>query len=298
MSSSMPMLSLGGVDHKIPAIGFGVGTAWYKASGTNKNEELDQAIQNALDAGFRHIDEAQLYENSVVSGKAIATWLARTNHPRSSLFVTHKTMNPDMGVETVCRQSLAKMGLQYFDLYLVHAPFAFGGTSFKQSLVQVWKQMEGLVGKGLVRAIGVSNWRISDLEQIYDVATIKPACNQIEAHPFLLQPELVDWCKQHSMLVTAYAPLVPITQDVDVGGALHTTVNAIAAVHSKTPAQVLLRWNLQTGKGVLTTTSKPARLREYLDVCKFELTRDEVESITKAGEARAVPYRQYFRSLL
>ena len=157
----VPKLLLGGRP-LIPALGFGVGTAWFQSAGGGRETELIESVHAALDAGFRHIDEAEMYCNEAATGKAITSWLSRTGTPRQSLFVTSKVMSVDEGVGVICRRSLQAMGLSYFDLYLVHAPFQRSGTPFATPLSEVWRQMEELVDAGLTRAIGVSNWRVCE----------------------------------------------------------------------------------------------------------------------------------------
>jgi len=283
---AVPMLPLT-KDLGIPAIGYGVGTAWFKAAGTEREAALQASVVAALDAGFRHLDEAEMYQNEGATGKAVGEWLARTGTPREQLFITSKVFNvDDPGVEAVCRRSLEAMGLTYFDLYLVHAPFMTDGTPFKKSLQDIWREAEGLVDAGLAKAIGVSNWRISDLEQVCEGARVKPVCNQLEAHPYLQQPKLLSWCQAHGILVTAYSPLGSIVQEKLRGGPVDAVVAKVAERSGKTPGQVLLRWNLQTGRGVLTTTSKPERLLEFLSIFDFELTAEEVAEISAAGSAR------------
>lgn len=268
----------------MPAIGYGVGTAWFKAAGTERENALIKGVEAALDAGYRHIDEAEMYANEAASGKAIGEWLGRTGTPRSELFVTSKVMSvDDPGVEAMCRQSLERMGLEYFDLYLVHAPFNPDGTPFDMKLLDVWRRMEDLVDKKLVRAIGVSNWRICDLEEIFADARIKPVCNQVEAHPYLQQPGLLRWCQDRDVLVTAYCPLGPLSQEQLRLGPVDEHVERAAQRLGKTAAQVLLRWSLQSGRGVVTTTSRPDRLREFLGVFDFELSGEEVAAISAAG---------------
>ena len=231
-----------------------------------------------------------MYGNELASGPAVSRWLARTSTPRSELWITQKVISVDRGVEATCRASLKKMGVGYFDLYLVHAPFWKDGSAFEKSLPAVWREMEGLVEQGLVKNIGVSNWRVSDLAQIYDGATIKPAVNQIEAHPYLQQPKLLDYCKRRNIRVVAYAPLSPITKRR--GGPVDAAVNAAAKAHGKTTGQVLLRWSAHMGMLAVTTTSKPARLRESLDVFSFELTPAEVDAISEAG--KTAQHRAFF----
>ena len=274
-----------------PSLGFGVGTAWFKCADDRK-QMLKAAVHAALDAGFRHIDEAEMYENEDSTGEALQEWLSKHAVPRASLHITSKVMSVDAegGIEAVCRRSLQALGCEYFDLYLVHAPFQRDGSPFSASLPEVWRQMEALVDGGLAKAIGVSNWRASDLQAIYKDARIKPCCNQIEAHPYLQQLSLVKYCAERKISLCAYAPLAPLTKVP--GGPVDAPVNAAAAAHGKTPAQILLRWCLQTGKVPITTTSRPERLEEYKGAFGFELSADEVAAISEAGKQS--PRRLYW----
>lgn len=124
-------------------------------------------------------------------------------------------------------------------------------------MADVWKQMEELVDGGLVKSIGVSNWRIKDLKQIVGTAKIQPVCNQVEAHPYLQQLPLLKWCSERGIVLSAYAPLAPLTKIP--GGPVDAAVQSAAKAHGKTKGQVLLKWQLQTGRLPLTTTSKPER---------------------------------------
>ena len=201
-----------------------------------------------------------------------------------------QVLTVDDGIEAVCCRSLQALGCAYFDLYLVHAPFQRDGSPFSTSLPEVWRQMEALVYNGLAKAVGVSNWRVSDLQAIYEGAWIKPCCNQIEAHPYLQQPVLADYCAERKISLYAYAPLAPLTKVT--GGPVDAPVNAAAVAHGKTPAQVLLRWCLQTGKVPITTTSRPERLEEYKGAFGFELSAGEVAAISEAGKQS--PRRVYW----
>jgi len=276
----------------IPAIGFGVGTAWFAATPGLQQTELARSVHAALDAGATqsaglsicHIDEAEMYQNEGTTGAAMSAWLtANPATPRGSLFVTSKVMSVDDGIESVCKRTLAALQLSYLDLYLIHAPFQRSGAPFATPLLEAWRQMEALVDAGLVRAIGVSNWRVADLRQIVDSARIAPSCNQVEAHPYLQQPALMRFCKEHSILVTAYSPLAPLTKPALHGGPVDAAVAAAAAVHGRTMAQVLLRWSLQTGRLPVTTTSKPKRIGEYLGIFDFQLSAQQVHAISAAG---------------
>ena len=277
----MPVPLLGG-SLRIPAIGYGVGTAWYKSKG-EKSAQLVASLQAALDHGFTHIDDAEMYENGHSTGEAIRQWLDRTGTSRDQLFITSKIISVDEGVENVCRRSLDAMKLDYFDLYLVHAPCTMDGKPFRTPLPEVWRQMEQLVDKGLARQIGVSNWRLRDLREVIGSCRIPPACNQVEAHPYLQQEVLLRYCQQHSIQLTAYAPLASLTKPDMRDGPVDEAVNAAARAHGRTPAQVLLRWSVQLGRGVITTTSQPQRMEEFLSVFDFELTPDEVRAPLSAS---------------
>jgi len=279
----MPMLRLL-PNVEMPIMGFGVGTAWFRASG-EKAEKLRNSVIAALDAGFRHLDDAEMYGNEKPFGDGVHEWLARTGADRSQLFITGKVYSCDEpGPAAVCRSSLAASRLPYYDLYLVHSPFQRGGEPFRRSLLDIWREVETLVDDGLVKAVGVSNWRIEDLASVIDGARIKPVCNQVEAHPHLQQTALVEWCSAHGITVTAYSPLVPLRADCAplVDGA----VTEVAKKHGRTTGQVLLRWNMQTGRGVITTSSRADRMKEYLDSFDFELDQADVDRISQAGAAK------------
>ena len=279
---SIPLVTLRATQ-RFPSLGFGVGTSWFKTPDERKSV-LMAAVKRALDAGFMHLDEAEMYGNEDCTGEALQEWLAEhTATPREHLHITSKVMSVDAegGIEAICRRSLQALRCDYFDLYLVHAPFNRDGSSFATTLVDVWRQMEALVDNGLAKAVGVSNWRVSDLEGVYEAARIKPCCNQIEAHPYLQQPKLAAYCAGRGIVLTAYAPLASLTKAT--GGPVDVPVAAAAAAHRKTAAQVLLRWSLQTGKVPITTTSRAELLDEYKGIFDFELSEAEVATISEAG---------------
>uniref|UniRef100_A0A7S4Q141 NADP-dependent oxidoreductase domain-containing protein n=1 Tax=Alexandrium monilatum TaxID=311494 RepID=A0A7S4Q141_9DINO len=283
--ASVPMVALApGVD--MPALGYGIGTPWFQATG-DKVASLKEAIGIALDSGFRHIDEAEMYANSVTTGEALRAWMERTGTPRKGLFLTHKVISvDDPGIVATCRKSLESMGLDYFDLYLIHAPFHRSGEPFKKSLKEAWAEMESLVDAGAVRCIGVSNWRVQDLEEIYESARIKPVCNQVEANPYLQQPALLSYCQARSICVTFYGGQLSLTKEEVKGGPVDVVVEEVAKKHGVTPGQVLLRWGHQTGRVPITTTTKPERMVEYLRIFSFELSAAELDAISVAGRER------------
>mmetsp|Transcript_118287 Transcript_118287/g.314777 ORF Transcript_118287/g.314777 Transcript_118287/m.314777 type:complete len:315 (-) Transcript_118287:208-1152(-) len=283
--AAIPVVALApGVD--MPGLGYGIGTKWFRASG-DQASSLRESILAALDCGLRHIDEAEMYENDVTTGEALRLWMQRTGTPRQGLFVTHKVMSVDSpGVLATCRRSLENMGLEHFDLYLIHAPFQRSGEPFQTPLKLAWSQMESLVDAGLARSIGVSNWRVCDLEEVFEAARIKPACNQVEAHPYLQQPALLKYCKARGISVSAYGCQLPLTRDLLQGGPADAAVAEAAKHHGVTPGQVLLRWSHQVGFVPVTTTGRPERMAEYLRVFSFELSLEELEAISAAGRTR------------
>lgn len=271
----------------MPPIGFGVGTAWFRSSGEEAVRALKDGVAAALDVGFRHLDEAEMYHNEQHTGEALQEWLQRTGTDRNELWVTSKAFSLDGpgGIAAVCERSLAALGVGCFDLYLIHAPCTGSGEPFARPLREYWAEMEALVDAGKARHIGVSNWRIADLEQIAD-ARIAPWCNQVEAHPHLQQPALLAHCLERSIKLTAYAPLAPLTKSCFQDGPVAKVVADIAARLDITPAQVLLRWSLDTGRMPITTSSKPERLREFLAVSALApLPAADVEAITEAGNS-------------
>ncbi|CAJ1352592.1 unnamed protein product [Effrenium voratum] len=286
----VPTLRLGA--REMPVLGYGVGTAWYKASG-DKAQALKASLQMALDAGVRHIDDAEMYQNEVVTGEAIRQWLARTGTKREELFITNKFIDVDKGACAVCDELLAKTGLEYFDLFLVHSCCTTNDEAFKKSLPEIWEEMMTLHKSGKVKEIGVSNWRICDLESIKD-APIQPCCNQVEAHPFLQQAGLLEYCKKRNILVTCYGPQAPLYKDfLQSSPELCAVVQQAAKRAQLNEGQVLLRWAYQTGRVPITTTSKPERMQEYLKIFESELTDSEVAAISAAG-LRAPQRRVYW----
>eukprot|EP00937_MAST-01D_sp_MAST-1D-sp2_P001661 g1661.t1 len=306
-------------DCDIPPLAYGLGTTWF--GGRRGNEALTHCVHAALDAGLWHIDEAEMYGNETATGAAIESWLARAGNSttRAELFITSKILGSieDAGnaaraavagdadadaaaataevaaVEGGCRASLERLRVSYLDLYLMHAPFRRAdGRPFAASLPQLWAAMERLVDGGLVRRIGVSNWRRADLDAVMGAARIPPACNQLEYHPLLQQPALnrTAW-EQQRVAAFAYAPLSPLTKDACVGPAAGVVEAARRVGEQLAPprsaAQVLLRWTLQTVQGVVTTSTKPERIAAAREVLDFELSDEQLSSVSAAG--RAVP---------
>ncbi|KAG0293813.1 hypothetical protein BGZ96_002263 [Linnemannia gamsii] len=253
--------------HSIPRLGLGV----YQSE---EGQEAENAILWALQAGYRHIDTATSYDNETSVGNAIR----KSGIPRNEIFVTTKLTEDDQGYESTlaaCNVSLKKLGLDYIDLYLIHSPLC--GSELRQ---ESWKAMEKLHAEGKVKSIGVSNYGVHHLKELLEDsnATILPAVNQIEVHPWLTRTDIVSFCHSHNIAVESYSPLVQ-------GHKLQNpTLVKIASAHSKTPAQVLIRWNLQRGNIVIPKSSKKQRIVENADVFGFELSEDEVEELAALNE--------------
>ncbi|KAK9759798.1 hypothetical protein K7432_016833 [Basidiobolus ranarum] len=272
-------------DITAPTVAFGTGTAWY--TGTNDgpiNRKLVESIKEALKIGYRHIDTAEMYGTEKDVGLAIE----ESEIPRNQIFVTTKVW-PHIGdPKKALQESLARLKLEYVDLYLVHSPL-FNKESHGIILEEAWPEMENLVDQGLARAIGVSNFHIKDLDVLLPIARIKPVVNQIEFHPYLQSRELILYTENHGILTEAYGGLVPIVHKSD--GPVESVVEEIAKKYSKTTSQVLLRWSVNKGNMVVTTSSKPHRLTEFLELGTFKLTDEEVERIDIAGNM--LEHRQY-----
>ncbi|WP_342434150.1 aldo/keto reductase [Neobacillus sp. FSL H8-0543] len=252
---------------KMPQLGYGV---WKIA-----DDQATAAVAKALEAGYTSIDTAMLYKNEVGVGKAIK----ETAIPREELFITTKVWNSDHGYEDTLRAfdlSLERLGLDYVDLYLIHWP-----TPKYDEYVNTYKALEKLYRDGRVKAIGVCNFEIEHLERILKECDIKPVVNQIECHPYLSQMELKDFCRKHDIFVEAWSPL-------EQGGEVlqDDVITKIAKSHSKSPAQVILRWHLQNNTIVIPKSVTPSRIEENINVFDFELTAEEMGEINNLNRNR------------
>lgn len=256
--TTMPTITLNnGVS--MPAIGYGV----FQVPDT----ETEQAVTNALAAGYRSIDTAAIYGNEAGVGRA----LAAAGLPREDLFITSKVWIEDLGFEQTLAAydaSLAKLGLDYLDLYLIHWPAPEKGL-----YLDSWRALEQLLASGRVRAIGVSNFVPEQLQQILDLGGIVPAVNQVELHPALQQREIQEFNAAHGILTEAWSPLA---QGAVLG---EQAVTDIAAGHGRTPAQVILRWHLQQGRIIIPKSVTPARIAENLDIRGFVLTDSQMAAL-------------------
>lgn len=244
---------------QMPQLGFGV----FQVS----DDETTDAVSAALAAGYRSIDTAAIYGNEAGTGRA----LAGSGIPRGELFVTSKVWVADHGYDATLaayESSLAKLGLDYLDLYLIHWP-----APATAGYLESWRALEKLLSDGRVRAIGVSNFLPQHLEKIIGLGGTVPAVNQVELHPALQQRDVAAANQAHGVATEAWSPLA---QGAMLG---EPAVTAIAADHGVSPAQVILRWHLQQGRIIIPKSVTPARIRENLDVFGFELTDTELAAI-------------------
>jgi methylglyoxal/glyoxal reductase len=235
-------------------------------------EEVVNSVKVALEAGYRSIDTAAVYKNEEGVGKAIA----ESNVPREELFITTKVWNADQGYEATLAAfdvSLKKLGLDYLDLYLIHWPLPSQGK-----FVETWKALEKLYKDGRVRAIGVSNFKVHHLEEVIAKGEIVPMVNQVEYHPRFNQRELHDFCKKHSIQLEAWSPLMQ-------GGLLEEpTLVEIAKKYNKSTAQIIIRWDIQTGVVTIPKSVKPHRIAENADVFDFELSDEDMDKINALNQ--------------
>nr|XP_033792267.1 aldo-keto reductase family 1 member A1-A-like isoform X1 [Geotrypetes seraphini]XP_033792276.1 aldo-keto reductase family 1 member A1-A-like isoform X1 [Geotrypetes seraphini] len=301
MSTTTITLATG---QKMPMIGLGT---WKSSPG-----QVKVAVSHALAVGYRHIDCAFAYGNEQEVGEA----LQKTVGPqkvlsREDVYIVSKLWNtchhPD-DVELACRRSLANLQLQYLDLYLMHWPMAFQrgeelmprntDGSMRYDLTHytdTWKAMEQLVDKGLVRAIGLSNFNARQVDEILATATHKPAVNQVECHPYLTQDELLQHCHQQGIAVTAYSPLGsadrPWAKPREPKLLEDPRILALAQKYGKTPAQVILRWQLQRGVTCIPKSSTASRIKENLEVFEFSLSDEDMKTIASfnRGQRLIVP---------
>ncbi|MET8544618.1 aldo/keto reductase [Kitasatospora sp. NPDC004799] len=277
--STIPTVTLND-DAQIPQLGFGV---WQVP-----DAEATPAVRAAIEAGYRSIDTAAIYENEAGTGAAIAEALAG-GVARSDLYVTTKLWNSgtrdwsgDQGRDAVLREfdaSLAKLGLDYLDLYLIHWPRPMHGDSY----LNIWKAFEQLKADGRVKSIGVSNFGTEQLTRLLDEASVAPVLNQVELHPYFPQTELRAFHAEHGIATEAWSPLGQ-GKELLAEPALVKT----AEKHGRTVAQVVLRWHLQSGVIAIPKSVTPSRIRENLDVTGFELDAEDLAAIAAVATGKRI----------
>lgn len=248
-------------DNRIPQVGYGV----FKVPA----DDTRRAVLEAFELGYRHIDTAAIYGNEEGVGAAIA----ESGIPREDLFITTKLWNDRHDGDeprAALGESLDKLGLDAVDLYLVHWP-----TPARDNYVHAWERLIDLRDAGLTRSIGVSNFLVPHLERIVAETGVSPVVDQIELHPAYQQREVVEWAGARGIRIEAWGPLGQGKYDLF---SIPAVADA-AAAHSKTPAQIVLRWHLDKGNIVFPKSVRRERLAENIDIVDFALTDAEIAAI-------------------
>ncbi|MEA9390486.1 2,5-didehydrogluconate reductase DkgA [Acerihabitans sp. TG2] len=245
--------------HRMPQLGLGV----WQAS----NEDVLTAVREALNDGYRSIDTAAIYKNETGVGEA----LLQTDIARQDLFITTKLWNSDQTMAPkALKESLQKLRLEYVDLYLMHWP-----VPSQDTYVQAWRDMIKLKEEGLAKSIGVCNFNAPHLQRLLDETGVTPAINQIELHPLLQQRAMRQWNAQHNIQTESWSPLAQggdgvFNQDV---------IRSLAEKYGKSPAQIVIRWHLDSGLVVIPKSVTPSRIKENFAVLDFQLQPHELDSI-------------------
>lgn len=253
----------------------GLGTYRVKDS-----DECRESVKHAIEQGYRSIDTAMIYGNEETVGQGIKEGLKSTGLSREDLFITSKLWLTDFGrqnVEDAYRQSVAKLGLDYLDLYLMHWP----GTN-EAVMIDTWRGMEDLYKQNQVKNIGVSNFTPEHFEALLAQVSIKPVINQVEFHPYLTQNKLRKYLEAQNIIMESWSPLMN-------SQILHDDViNEVANEVGKTPAQVVIRWNIQHDVVVIPKSVTPHRIEENLDVWNFELSDNQMERIDQLNQDKRI----------
>lgn len=267
---------------KIPKIGLGT---WLIPDG-----EAAQAVRDAVEMGYRHIDTAQAYGNERDVGEGVRT----CGVPREEIFVTSKVAAEHKTYESVAKsidESLAKLGMDYMDLMIIHCPQPWaefrGERRYFTENKEVWRALEKAYKDGKVKAIGVSNFLVDDLENILDGCEVKPMVNQILTHITNTPLELINFCREHGILCEAYSPIAH-------GEALkNRLILSVAEKYSVTPAQLCVRYALQLGMVVLPKTSNPEHMKNNADI-EFEISAEDMDILELAEKIKDYGEHSYF----
>jgi diketogulonate reductase-like aldo/keto reductase len=251
---------------RMPMLGLGVYDMY--------NDEAEKAVGDALQIGYRLIDTAEMYRNEAEIGRAVKA----SGIPRAEIFVTTKIANPSQGYDSTIRafdESLRKLQMDYVDLYLVHWPI-------KQTRKDTWEALEQIYAEKKARAIGVANYYEPHLDELYGYADVRPMVNQVEYSPFLQLPSLRERCRKEGIVMQAYTPLVRGKRFDD------PRLKSIALKYGKSPAQVILRWDIQQGICPIPKSVSHTRLQENFDVFDFELSQEDMQILNGCDEGLRV----------
>lgn len=241
-----------------------------------EGREVEAAVEAALEYGYRSIDTAAVYDNEKGVGNAIKNSGIR----REEIFLTSKVWNSDQGYNSTLKafdESLERLQADYLDLYLIHWPK--GNLS-----VETWKAMEELYEKRYIRAIGVSNFLVHHLENLLPHCNIVPAVNQVEFHPELIQPELLNYCREKNIQPEAWSPIMKgRVNDIPV-------IQALAAKYHRTPVQIVLRWDIQKGVVTIPKSVKPERIKSNAEIFDFELSDEDMAKIDRLDNNKRIGF--------
>ncbi|CAL2032231.1 unnamed protein product [Caenorhabditis brenneri] len=288
---SSPTLKLNS-GHSIPTIGLGT---WQSKPG-----EVSAAIKTAVAAGYRHIDCAHVYQNQKEVGEALKEILDEGKVKREELFITskvwntfHSTAKAHENIDII----LSDLQLSYVDLMLIHWPQGYAegeglfpaGENGKMKYsdidyLETWKALEAAQKAGKCRSIGLSNFTHKQIQRVWDAAEVKPACLQVELHPYFTQVKLREFCKEKGIVVVGYSPLgnpgsAFFRKDGDLNVLTNEVVAGIAKAHGKSPAQIVLRWFVESGLSAIPKSVTPQRILDNFSVFDFKLTSEEIKAI-------------------
>ena len=302
----MKYLQCGNGD-ELPMLGLGT---W-----KSQPREVYDTVQKAISIGYRHIDCAPVYQNEDEIGEALAAVVASGDVARDELWITSKLWNSNHArrdVVPALEKTLSDLKLDYLDLFLIHWPIAFRpGVGFPEGpqdyvsldeapLSETWSGMEEAVGKGLCRTIGVSNFSIKKTGDLLPGASTPPVVNQVEVHPFFPQRELLAWCSDHDIVLTAYSPLgsgdrnPEFMRDDEPEPLKHPVILEIAARHQLSAGQVLIAWAIQRGTCVIPKSSNPERLRQNFEAASIVLADGDMAAIAELESGYRIFHGGFF----
>jgi diketogulonate reductase-like aldo/keto reductase len=272
--AAVPVLELND-GNKIPAVSYGLGTVHFMG----QENDISNVTVKALQAGFHHLDCAEAYMNEAGVGAGIKA----AGLPREKLYISTKVVGTkDQDVAAALNSSLEKLGLDYVDLYLVHLPFSAGSGA---GLQKIWSQMEALKQSGKAKSIGVSNFEKDDLEIVLETATVTPAVNQIEFHPYLQHTELLEFHRQRGIATAGYSTMSAITAARP--GPVDSIYAELAQKYGVSENDIALRWVLDQGIVAVVTSNSSERLQGYLKAAQdFQLSAEEVQQISELGKQK------------